>query len=78
MFLIDYIKQYAYTRCDGNMACADDALGKKFGVTQRTVQSWRLGQRVPQVEFARLIVRKTKGAVDYEGIYAPYKKIRNG
>lgn len=76
MYLIDYIHQFADTRCSGDLRRADTMLGRKFGVTPRAVQSWRLGQRVPQVEFAREIVRKTKGAVDYEGIYAPYKKIR--
>lgn len=74
MFLKDYIENYAHSKCRGDMRKADEELAVKFEVSARTIQSWRLEQRNPQVEVAREIVRKTKGIVDYEGIYAPYKK----
>jgi len=75
MFLKDYIEEYAEKKCRGDYKQADVELGKKFGVTARAVQSWRYLSRVPIVDTARFIVKATRGKVDYEGIYAPYKKI---
>ena len=76
MNLKDYIEHYAHTRCSGDMPKADVILAERWKVTARTVQSWRLLDRVPLVEVARFIVRNTKGAVTYEGIFAPYKRSR--
>ena len=76
MFLKDYIEDYATKRCKGNMPQAEREIARKFGVTARAVQAWRYLYRVPLVDTARFIVKATRGVVDYEGIYAPYKKIR--
>ena len=72
IYLKDFIENYAHTRCRGDMRIADRMLGKRWNVSQRAVQSWRLLQRVPNVETARIIVKNTKGAVSYEGIYSEY------
>jgi len=74
MYLLDYMKDIAEKKFKGDVMKTDAFLAKKFGVTPRTVQSWRYGVRHPSVEMGRVIVRTTRGVVDYEGIYAPYKK----
>lgn len=57
MDLIAYIKEV------GDLAAA-----KRFGVTKRTAQSWRLRERTPRPEQAAVIVKKSP--VTYEGIYS--------
>lgn len=51
----------------------DKAAANLFGVTPRTAQSWRLGDRTPRKDQAQIIIEKTKrhrlGSVTYEGIY---------
>ena len=68
MYLRDYIREYG-----PNLEEVFQQLADKFSTTPRSVQAWYYGQRYPNVENARIIVRKTAGAVDYEGIYAPYE-----
>lgn len=67
MFLRDYIDTY-----NDDLNVAFEKLGTKFQVSPRTVASWYYFERFPSAENARVIVRKTKGEVDYEGIFAPY------
>jgi len=51
----------------------DEKSGKLFEVKTRTALSWRLGQREPRPDQARLIVKKTArhriGPVTMDGIY---------
>lgn len=45
----------------------------------RTVQSWYRHERLPCFTSAANILLKSKGAVDWNGIYAPYaKKLLSG
>lgn len=48
-----------------------EAAAKLFGVRKRTAASWRSRERYPRQKQAPLIVERTKGRVDYAGIYAP-------
>jgi len=51
----------------------DESASKMFNVTPRAIQSWRLGDREPRPDQARLIVKKTKrhkhGPITFDGIY---------
>lgn len=69
MYLRDYIEEYGK-----DLRSTFRELAKKFNSSPRAVEAWYYGQRHPNVENARIIVRKTAGVVDYEGIYAPYTK----
>lgn len=40
-----------------------------FGVKERTVASWRRGERQPRVEQAQKIVKATKGKVTFAECY---------
>ena len=44
----------------------------------RTVYSWYRFQKAPRIESALNIVLRTKGRVDYNGIYGPIAKSRVG
>ena len=54
-------------------AIGDDQAAQLFGVSIRTTQSWRLGDRLPRPTQANTIVTKTathpKGPVTFAGIY---------
>jgi len=45
----------------------DAEAAKLFGVSKRTIQSWRLKERRPRPEQAQVIVKKSP--VTFEGIY---------
>lgn len=49
----------------------DEAAADLFGVQPRTARSWRTRDRYPRQQQAPMIVERTKGRVDYAGIYAP-------
>jgi hypothetical protein len=49
----------------------DEAASALFEVPERTIASWRRRDRYPRRTQAVLIVERTFGRVDYEGIYAP-------
>lgn len=49
----------------------DSEAADLLDVPQRTVASWRRGERIPRPHQAARIVRLTHGRVDYAGIYAP-------
>jgi predicted transcriptional regulator len=76
MYLIDYINEHISKRCKGDIKSGEAELATRFGVSPRAITAYRLGQRHPGVEIARNIVKKTRGKVDYEGVYAPYKKAK--
>lgn len=40
-------------------------------VRERTLRSWLRFDRAPELDAAALIVMRTDGRVDYNGIYAP-------
>lgn len=40
-------------------------------VPERTLRSWLRCDRAPELDAAALIVMRTDGLVDYNGIYAP-------
>lgn len=44
----------------------------------RTVYSWYRMEKAPRLLSAMNIVAKTKGAVDYNGIYGPLAAVRVG
>jgi len=48
----------------------DAAAAAKFGVSVRTIRSWRLAEREPRPEQARHIVRRMRGRVSFGDIYA--------
>lgn len=50
----------------------DAKAARLFGVSARTAQSWRLGERIPRKELADVIVRKSP--VTYEGIYSAERR----
>ena len=54
----------------------DDIAAQLFGVKKRTVGSWRRMERVPTPLQSLRIIEKTKGTVDWQGIYLPYAKYR--
>ena len=54
----------------------DKKVAELLGVPIRTVQSWRRLQRSPNPVQSLKIVEKTKGVVDWEGIYRPYALYR--
>ncbi len=58
MLLKDYLKKVG-----------DEQAAQVLGVKQRTVQAWRLGQRLPRTKAARQIVERTGGAVTLDEIY---------
>lgn len=45
-----------------------------LGEKTRTVQSWYRHERLPCFSSAANILLKSKGAVDWNGIYAPYAR----
>lgn len=47
----------------------DSAAAVLFGVPERRVNSWRLGQRKPRTKDARKVISATKGKVSWEEIY---------
>lgn len=47
----------------------DEAAAALFGVSVRTVASWRLGERTPRRKTAQIIVKRSP--VTYAGIYQP-------
>lgn len=54
----------------------DDVAAELFGVSKRTVSSWRRMERAPTPMQALSIIEKTNGQVDWKGIYQPYAKYR--
>lgn len=48
----------------------DDAAEKLFGVSARTIRSWRYGERKPKPQKALEIQRDTKGKVRFTDIYS--------
>lgn len=53
-----------------------DAAAVLLGENPRTVRSWYRFDRVPLIENALNIVVRTKGEVDYNGIYGPIARTR--
>lgn len=47
-------------------------------VEERTLRSWLRLERAPELGAAALIVMRTEGKVDYNGIYAPIVASRMG
>lgn len=43
-----------------------------LGEQERTVSSWYYLEKAPRILSAAMIVLKTEGAVDYNGIYRPH------
>jgi DNA-binding XRE family transcriptional regulator len=68
MHLIEQIETYRPSLTE-----AYEALGRRYSVKARTIMSWRNGDRLPSIEIARVIIRKNKGKMDYNDIYAPYR-----
>lgn len=50
-------------------AVGEKALAKRLKVTERRVQSWRLGQRSPRPSMARRIEKLTGGKVKFSECY---------
>lgn len=59
MNLSDYIAQIG-----------DVAAARLFGIPERVVKSYRLGERAPRRDRAAKIIEATGGKVDWAGIYA--------
>ena len=59
MRLSDYITQHGDSECS-----------KRFGVKERTVASWRRGERTPRPAQARKIISGSGGDVSMSDIYA--------
>lgn len=49
---------------------------EKLRVRKRTVESWYRFERAPEIGAASNIVLRTKGLVDYNGIYGPIVAVR--
>jgi hypothetical protein len=47
----------------------DERAAKKFGVTRRRIESWRLGHRQPRPQMAQRIVAETDGLLSLDDIY---------
>jgi len=47
----------------------EDLASELFNTKQRTIKSWRLGERVPNRTKAKLIERATKGKVTFIECY---------
>jgi hypothetical protein len=60
MDLSDYIRSKGIDKCAAS-----------WGVTAHAVKAWLYRDRLPRPAHAAVIVRKTKGEVDYAGIYGP-------
>lgn len=52
------------------------AAAAKLGEKPRTVYSWLRYERAPSIRAAINIVRIADGAVDFNGIYAPFMRAR--
>jgi len=49
----------------------DEKAAKLFGVKERTVASWRRGERIPAPKTAKKIVRVAKGDLTLDDVYSP-------
>ncbi len=49
----------------------DAEAARLFGVTERAVMSWRLGDRQPRPATASQIIAASKGRLNWQDIYPP-------
>lgn len=54
----------------------DKRAALKFKVTERTIKSWRLGQRKPGADTLAVILTRTKNLYSIAEIYAAIEEIR--
>ena len=51
-------------------ALGDEKAAVRFGISPRVAKSYRLGERRPRPKLARQMVRRSRGALTLESIYA--------
>lgn len=61
--LREYIDAHGVTPC-----------AEAWDESERAVQSWRSGARVPRPKAAMKIIRRTAGALTWDGIYAALRE----